>query len=424
MVEEARNGGDPRPASGELHRAAMQQRASAGDRPLAGLTILDLTQQVAGPYATRLLAAYGAEVIKIERPGSGDPARAAGPFPGDLPHPERSARFLYLNTGKQSVTLNLKSRAGRTLLLELAEQADALVENFPPRVLPSLGLGWPILHAVNPALTLVSITNYGQTGPYRDFAGTNLTLFAAGGQLSLTGEPDREPLVNGGTQALLQAGLHGFSATLAAVYGTQTHGAGTWVDISIQEVQTAALEGAGPNALVNGMDATRAGNQPRATWGIYPCADGFVGCWCMDQNVPDLFRAIGREDLLDSPFRDQRWRGEHNDEVATLLLGFFVDHTQAELRELGARHRVAIGVMPAIDELLRWPGLLEKGFWQEVEHPAAGRLTHPGPPFTIDGGGFALAPAPLLGDHTEAVLRERLGLSAEEINDLREHGVI
>jgi crotonobetainyl-CoA:carnitine CoA-transferase CaiB-like acyl-CoA transferase len=397
---------------------------SEADRPLAGLTVLDLTQQVAGPFATRLLAAYGAEVIKIERPGSGDPARTAGPFPGDAPHPERSGRFLYLNTGKQSVTLNLKSRAGRALLLELAQQADALVENFSPRVLPSLGLDWPVLHEANPALVLVSISNYGQSGPYRDFAGTNLTLFAAGGQMSLTGEPDRGPLVNGGTQALLQAGLHGFSATLAAVYGARTQGAGTHVDISIQEVQAAALEGAGPNALVNGMDATRAGNLPRATWGIYPCADGFIGCSCMDQNVPDLFRAMDREDLLDSPFREQRWRAEHNDEVMALLMSFFIEHTQAELRELGARHRVAIGLMPTIDELLVWPGLVEKRFWQELDHPQAGRLTYPGAPFTVDGGGFALSRAPLLGEHTEAVLGERLGLTSAEIGELRARGVV
>ncbi len=394
------------------------------ERPLGGLTVLDLTQQVAGPFATRLLAAYGADVIKIERPGSGDPARGAGPFPGYEPHPERSGRFLYLNTGKQSVTLNLKTRAGRALLLELVEQADALVENFAPRVLPALGLDWPALHDANPALVMVSIANYGQSGPYRDFAGTNLTLFAAGGQMALTGEPDREPLVNGGTQALLQAGLHGFSATLAAVYGARARGAGTHVDLSIQEVQAAALEGAGPNALVYGLDATRAGNLPRATWGIYPCADGFIGCSCMDQNVPSLLTAIGREDLLESPFRDQRWRAEHNDEVVALLLGFFVEHTQAELRDLGARHRVAIGVMPTVDQLLAWPGLLEKGFWQDVDHPEAGRQTYPGAPFTIDGGGFALTRAPLLGEHTERVLSERLGLTAAGLSELREHGVI
>jgi CoA:oxalate CoA-transferase len=144
----------------------------------------------------------------------------------------------------------------------------------------------------------------------------------------------------------------------------------------------------------------------------------------MDQNVPDLFRAMDREDLLDSPFREQRWRAEHNDEVMALLMSFFIEHTQAELRELGARHRVAIGLMPTIDELLVWPGLVEKRFWQELDHPQAGRLTYPGAPFTVDGGGFALSRAPLLGEHTEAVLGERLGLTSAEIGELRARGVV
>jgi crotonobetainyl-CoA:carnitine CoA-transferase CaiB-like acyl-CoA transferase len=396
-------------------------------QPLTGLSVLDLTHHVAGPFATRLLAAYGAEVIKIERPGTGDPARLAGPFPDDVPHPERSGRFLYLNTGKQSVTLDLKTRAGRALLLELAEGADAVVENFAPRVLPGLGLDWPALSAANPALVLVSISNYGQSGPNRDRLGTNLTLFAAGGQMSQTGDPDREPLVNGGTQALMQAGLHGFTATLAAVYGASAHGAGAHVDISIQEVQTASLEGAGPASLTSGFDSVRAGNQLRALWGIYPCADGFVGCFCLENNVPRLLTAIGREDLLDSPFRNPQWRMAHNDEIAAMLTVFFIERTQAELMALGAEHRVPIGIMPTVAELMEWPGLLEKHFWQELDHPDAGRQTYPGPPFTLQGGngdGFVLRRAPRLGEHTESVLVGRLGLSADEVRALRERGIV
>jgi crotonobetainyl-CoA:carnitine CoA-transferase CaiB-like acyl-CoA transferase len=394
------------------------------EQPLAGITVIDLTQQVAGPFATRLLAAYGATVIKIERPDGGDRARLAGPFPNDEPHLERSARFLYLNTAKQSVTLNLHTRAGRALLLDLVAGADALVENFRPSFLPSIGLDWTALHAANPLLVQVSISNFGQSGPRRDELATNLTLFAAGGQMALTGDPDREPLVNGGTQALMQAGLHGFSATVAGLLGARLHGEGMPIDISIQEVQTAALEGAGPSALVYGFDATRAGNQPRAVWGIYACADGYIGCNCMDQNVPNLLRAIGREDLLDSEYRDPRWRTDHNDEVAALLSGFFIERTRDELRALGERHRVAIGVMPTIEDLFAWPALLEKRFWQQIDHPDAGRQTYPGPPFTVDGGGFALARAPRLGEHTESVLRDRLGLEADEIAALRERGVI
>jgi crotonobetainyl-CoA:carnitine CoA-transferase CaiB-like acyl-CoA transferase len=388
------------------------------------MSVLDLTHHVAGPFSTRLLAAYGAEVIKVERPGTGDPARRAGPFPNDVPHPERSGRFLYLNTGKQSVTLDLKSRAGRDLLLDLAGTADVVVENFAPRVLPALGLDWSVLRSVNPALVMVSISNFGQSGPKRDHAGTNLTLFAAGGQMSQTGDPDREPLVNGGTQALMQAGLHGFSAALAALYGSRLHGKGTHVDISIQEVQAASLENGGPTALVHGLDNRRQGNLLRATWGIYPCADGHVGCACLDRNIPNLLKAIGREDLLDTEFRNPQWREEHNDEIMAMLMGFFVERTRAEIREIADRARVPLGPIPTIDELVAWPALREKDWWQEIDHPDAGAQTYPGMPFSIDEGGFVLTRAPRLGEHTDAVLRARLGLIDGEIAALRARGIV
>jgi crotonobetainyl-CoA:carnitine CoA-transferase CaiB-like acyl-CoA transferase len=367
---------------------------SAPSQPLAGLRILDLTQYVAGPFATRLLAAYGAEVLKIERPG-GDPARRARSTLDGARPMGPSTRFLYLNTGKRSVTLDLQTPSGRAHLLSLAQRADAVVENFAPRVLPALGLDWSVLHAVNPRLVLTSISNFGQTGPQRDWLGTNLTLFAAGGQMALTGEPDRAPLVNAGTQALLQAGLHGFAATVTAVFGARTAGRGRWVEISIQEVQAAALEGQGPAALVHGMESGRAGNRLNALWGIYPCADGFVGCSCLERNVPNLLRAIGRDDLLADPqFRDPAWRLAHDDDVVAILLEFFMAHTKQELLAIAQRFRVPFGFIASLEDLLAWPALAEKGFWREVAGPDAGRLRYPGPPFTLDGGGFDLTPAP------------------------------
>jgi crotonobetainyl-CoA:carnitine CoA-transferase CaiB-like acyl-CoA transferase len=381
-------------------------------QPLAGLRIVDLTHHVAGPFATRLLAAYGATVIKVERPGTGDPARLNGPFAGGEPHLEKSARFLYLNAGKQSVVLDLKTAEGRDRFLDMARDADAVVENFAPRVLPSLGLDWPVLHALNPRLVLTSISNFGQDGPYRDYVATNINLFAAGGQMSVTGEPDREPLVNGGTQPLMQAGLHGFAGTLAAIFGARTHGRGTHVDVSIQEVQAASMEGVGPSALVNGLDGGRGGNLPRAMWGIYPCADGYAGCNCLERNVPNLIAAIGREDLLTDPdFRNPLWRNAHNDEVTAMLMGFFLEHTKQELLAIASRHRVPFGYIATIPELVSWPALREKGFWHELDHPVAGRHLYPGPPFTIDGGGFELTAAPLLRE--SGALRGDLGVPAD-----------
>ena len=159
------------------------------DGLLSGLRVLDLTHHVAGPYATRLMATQGAEVIKIERTGAGDPARRLGPFPDNVPHPEKSALFLYLNTNKKSVTLNLKTDAGRSILLRLASQADVLIENFRPGVLPGLGLDYQSLAAADPGLVMTSISNFGQTGPYRDFRAREINLYALGGLMYITGEP-------------------------------------------------------------------------------------------------------------------------------------------------------------------------------------------------------------------------------------------
>ncbi len=160
---------------------------------LDDITVLDLTHHIAGPYCTKLLATYGAEVIKIERPGNGDAARLAGPFPGDESHAEKSGLFLHLNTNKQSVTLNLQHPKGQALIRELVKQVDVVVENFSPRVLPSLGLSYTDLEALNPNLVMTSISNFGQTGPYRDWKAQDIVIYAMGGAMNITGMPEREP---------------------------------------------------------------------------------------------------------------------------------------------------------------------------------------------------------------------------------------
>ena len=172
---------------------------------LHGVKVLDLTHHIAGPYCTKLLSDFGAQVIKIERRG-GDPAREMPPFYHDEKHPEKSLLFLYLNTAKRSVTLNLKSDRGIHILRELAKDADILVENFSPRVMPSLELDFPILQALNPALVMVSISNFGQTGPYRDYKATDMVEYALGGLMYIFGSYDREPLKHALHQAQFKAG--------------------------------------------------------------------------------------------------------------------------------------------------------------------------------------------------------------------------
>ena len=209
---------------------------------LAGVKVVDLTHYISGPYCTKLLATLGADVVKIERPGVGDPMRWVGPFaepsqrsPATSPaaqqpggeaaiRGETGAWFLYLNTSKKSLTLDLKSQSGRDIILQLVKTADILVENFAPGVMDRLGLGYTQFQGVNPALVMASISNYGQTGPYRDWKATELNLYAAGGLMNITGEPEREPLKEGAPLVQLGAGQNAFAAAMSALLYAEDSG--------------------------------------------------------------------------------------------------------------------------------------------------------------------------------------------------------
>ncbi|HJN92152.1 MAG TPA: CoA transferase [Dehalococcoidia bacterium] len=193
---------------------------------LKGLRVVEVGSNVSAPFAGKLLADFGADVVKIEPPGTGDPSRRHGPFPDHEPHPERSALFLALNTNKRSLTLDLDSAAGQSIFRTLAGEADAIVENTKPGTMEGRGLSWESLSQANPKLVMTSVTPFGQTGPYASYEGPNLVEFATGGQMHMTGSPDREPLKNGGYMSDHQAGLNAFSATAVATLGASLHGEG------------------------------------------------------------------------------------------------------------------------------------------------------------------------------------------------------
>ena len=203
------------------------------DGALSHVRVLDFTNQVAGPYCTKLLADYGADVIKVERPGMGDAARSMGPFPGDIPHPEKSGLFLHLNTNKRSVTLDLKSKAGKKIARQLAAEADLVVESFRPGVMDRLGLGFEELRASNPRLVMTSISNFGQTGPYRDYKSSDIMVYSMGGEMHSTGLEDREPVKLGANVVLYQAGSVAAVGSAGALFLSQDDGPGQRVDVSI-----------------------------------------------------------------------------------------------------------------------------------------------------------------------------------------------
>jgi crotonobetainyl-CoA:carnitine CoA-transferase CaiB-like acyl-CoA transferase len=391
---------------------------------LDGLRVLEIGTFVSAPYCGKLFAGYGAEVIKIEPPG-GDIARAHGPFRDGLPNPETSALFLYLNTGKKSVELDLRTAAGRDAFLRLAARADVVVENFRPADLRALGITYGTIQAANPRAVLVSITAFGQQGPYADYRSNNLIAFAMGGQMFITGTQEGGPLKNGGYQADYQGGLNGFSAAMLAVLAAERDGQGQHVDVSVQHCMAPILEAGIPYYSYMGRWAgVRRGNHMASFIGIYPCSDGHLGIHIMARNWKPFTDAINRPDLAEDPrFRTQADRGQHNDE---LMAEFFAWAAPLEKREIYRRagpSRAPITFVHTMEDLLDSPQLNARGVLQRIDHPVAGEGVYVGPPWWMGTDGWSTGRAPLLGEHTEEVLRDVGGLSSVEITHLRRDGV-
>jgi crotonobetainyl-CoA:carnitine CoA-transferase CaiB-like acyl-CoA transferase len=314
--------------------------------------------------------------------------------------------------------LDWTSEAGKRAVFRLATACDLVLTSLPPDQLAAISLSYNSLSAVNPAVGLVSVTNYGLTGPMADFEATSLTAFATGGQMWMTGDPDQPPVKNFGHQAENQAGVQAFAAGLTLLYGSLATGLGDQVDLSIQEAQASLLEVNGPNAFNYGTESFRHGNVLRATWGLYPCRDGYVGIHVLDRNLPQFFHAMGRDDLTDTYLNPAK-RAEDNDLLEAIIYSWCGDHTEREIFEAGVSAGAPIAYLPYVDELLTWPGLEEKEFWKVVDHPSAGPLPYPNSAISIGGVEFSIRRAPLLGEHTTEVLRE-FGFSDIEIDGLRQ----
>lgn len=376
---------------------------------LHGTRVLDLSGDAAGAYAGRMLALLGADVVKVEPP-SGDATRRRGPRRDETG--ETSALFASLNTSKRSVVVDPDTVAGRGALLSLVERAEVVIEDATPGWWRERGLDFEVLTR-STGVAVCSITPFGQAGPRAGWRMTALTAAAAGGQMMLCGDPDDPPLKTAGHQAAMQAGLHGFAATLTALFAARRDGVGEWVDISMQEAQAASLEGFGPTAMVRGLDSERAGNQARAVWGIYPCADGFVGVASMARQTGSVYRCIGHPELTETPvFADLAANPEANEFVASLVLEWTMQRTAREIFDESQRHRAPFSLIPTPRDLLEWPPLREAGFWSDVDHPALGRHSLPRLPFSLDGRFEAPRRAPLLGEHTAEVMAEAAALPA------------
>ena len=395
---------------------------------LEGVRVLDLTHFIAGPYCTKLMAGLGADVVKVERPG-GDPVRALGPFASGAPPqnalrpPEDGAWHLYLNTGKRSAALDLKSDSGRQALLALAAKADILVENFAPGTMARLGLDYATLQQANPALVMTSISNFGQTGPRRDWKAAEITLYAMGGLMNITGEPDQEPLKEGMPLAQLGAGQNAFAASMAALMFAEETGEGQQIDVSIAEYATNILENALMQYSYSGQEYTRVGNRGygRAAWGIYPCRDGHVGIIAgPDHRWPEVAHIMEREELSDPRFASRRGRQDNADEIDALMLPWLLDHDKVEIFKAGQESGLGFSFVATMQDILEMEQLLARNYFVRLEHPAAGEFAYPGAPIACEpeAEAWAFRRAPLLGEHTAQALAEWAGYSVAEVTAL------
>ncbi|MFO8101800.1 MAG: CoA transferase [Dehalococcoidia bacterium] len=404
------------------------------EQALSDIRVLDMSWHIAGPYCTRLLADYGAEVLKVERPGEGDPIRQAGPFPNDEPDPEKSGLFLHLNTNKMGITLNLKDETGKAILKELVKESDLLIESFSPHVMPSLGLDYQTLQQINPKLVMLSISNFGQTGPYRDYKATEIVHQAMGGEMYSQGTETREPLKLGGNVTQYQAGTLASVAALGALFGARSRGEGQHVDISIME--TAA--GGGDRraayilAYLGAGVVTDRWAPPRETVrymfmpsGVYPCSDGFVNTLSMPTWWPRYVKLLGMPELADDPRFSNVYQSDSGPEFEAIWIGWLMDHTKEEVLEACIENRVATAPVNNAEDVVNYHHLKERGYFTEVDHPRAGEITQTGAPFKMAQTPWQLRrAAPLLGEHNEEVFGGRLKYSADDLKELSRKGVI
>ena len=402
---------------------------------LSGIKVVELGGFIAAPYCTKLMADLGAEVIKVEEPGKGDPARSYGPFPDDDPHPERSLLFAYMNTNKLGITLDVKSALGKKLFKELIRDADVLVESNPPRMMEELGLDYDSLSAINPRLIVTSITPFGQTGPYRDYKSTDLVSFHMGGIGYTTPgdveDPDNYPPLRApGHQADSMAGTAGASATMCAVIGRKLTGRGEHVDISEQEPMVFVQSSAIVSHITNGEIQSRIAGVGRSISPRKPlmAKDGyFTGRFYDDHFWKSLKDAMGNPEQMDSDmFKDRQSRSDNEDAVNAIIEEWSKDYTREELyQKLQVENHVPALAVNSVEDLLTHRHYVERGTFVEMEHPQAGKFKAPGPPHRLSETPWRIAsPAPTLGQHNRDIICDRLGYSKEDLVRMRQFGAI
>lgn len=398
--------------------------------PLSGLTVVDLTQFEAGPSCTEALAWHGADVIKVEEPRRGDPGRHAISERPDMD----SLYFILLNANKRSVTCNLKSEAGKDLLRRLIERADVMVENFAPGVIEKLGFGWDRVRTINPRCIFAQVKGFADDGPHAQFRSFDMIAQATGGVMSITGEPDGIPIRPGATIGDTGTGLHLAVSVLAAVVQRAHTGRGQHLRVAMQDAMLNFCRVTFSRQQLLDHAAPRLGSAAAtgAPAGIFRCKGDGPNDYCyvfvqrdIEPHWRNFCRAIGREDLLEDPrFADGRERMAHREALEAEVTAWTLQHTKHEVMEIIGKAGVPAGAVNDIKELLENEDMRRRGVITTVPHRDRGEVAIPGWPVRMSGNPVKMKTAPLLGEHSEEVYADFLGLDAEEVGRLRKQGAL
>jgi len=404
--------------------------------PLSHIRVLDLSRVLAGPWAGQNLADLGAEVIKLERPGKGDDSRAFGPpwlKDGNGADTHESAYFACANRGKKSVTLNLSDPEGQKIVRELVATCDVLLENYKVGDLARYGLGYEDLKKVNPKLIYCSVTGFGQTGPYKERPGYDFMIQGMGGLMSITGE--RDGLPGAGPQkagipiADLMTGMYATISVCAALAHRAETGVGQHLDLALLDCQVAVLANQGSNYLATGESPPRLGNaHPNIVpYQTFKTADGDVILACGNDNLFRKFCEVGacQHLVADKRFATNGKRVANRAALTEILDALFAKRTTRDWVEALEAAGVPNGPINTLEQVFEEPQAIARGLRFEMPHPVAGKIPLIRSPMRFSATPIVhLVPPPLLGEHTDEILRKRLGRSAEDIAKLRTAGVL
>jgi len=394
--------------------------------PLKGIRVIDLTRIIAGPFCSMVLGDLGAEIIKVEQPKIGDESRAWGPpWVGE----NVSAYFISINRNKKSLTLDFKQLQGREVFKKLVRKSDVVLENFRPGTMDELGIGYEVLRQINPGLVYCDMTGYGTDGPYRDKPGVDVIVSAVGGLMSITGPPEGEPVKVGVPLTDVLTGLYSFGAITSALLRREKTGRGQRVSVNLLAMQLATLINIGSNYLIGGIIPRRWGSaHPNITpYEAHRAKDDYLIFGVVNERMWKSFcQLLGMEELKDDPrFSDNSRRLQNRQALMEIINGKLAEKTVQEWIPLFDQAGIPCGPINTFDRVFSDPQVQHLGLVQEVEHPQYGKVKVVGPPAIFSESQIGIqSPPPMLGEHNEEILTQLLGYADEEVQELKERGVI